>query len=238
MTTSSHLEQAARHAEYERWLQGASPSAFGIRWFMGQGQWLANAPLYRLPENLKLDASTRLLDIGCGRGTILRALDDQLGCDVAPVGLDFSRAALRLAAADERNPRRGAGLVEATATSLPFRDGAFNLVTCGYVLKHLDDDDARALLIEVLRVLEPGGLAVVWEFGPSGNPRLDAWNYRVLATGTSRLRLRSDATLRRLATEAGFPYVRDASLRPFLLPPIPRASILIGRPPEGFEGNV
>ena len=231
-------ETATRHAEYERWLQGASPSAFGIRWFMGPGQWLANAPLYRLPENLKLDASTRLLDIGCGRGTLLRALDDTLRCDVAPVGLDFSRAALRLAANDKRNPHRGAGLVEGSAISLPFRDGAFNLVLCGHLVKHLDDDDVRALLSEVHRVLEPGGLAVVWEFGPTGNPRLDAWNYRVLATGTSRLRLRSDATLKRFATEAGFPYVRHANLRPFLLPPIPRASVLLGRPPEGFEGDL
>ena len=243
MTAAPYREQAARRAEYERWIEGAAPSAFGIRWFMGAGQWLANAALYRLPENLKLDASTRLLDIGCGRATLLRAVDDALGCEVAPVGLDFSRAALQLAAGDERNPRRGVGLVEGSATALPFRDGAFNLVTCGYVVKHLDDDDVRALLIEVRRVLEPGGLAVVWEFGPTGNPRLDAWNYRVLATGQSssdlaRLRLRSDATLRRLAAEAGFPYVRDANLRPFLLPPIPRASVLLGRPPEGFEGSL
>src|SRR3972149_5638414 len=112
-----HAEQAARHAEYERWLGGAAPSAFAIRWFMGPGQWLANAPLYRLPEHLKLDHTTRLLDIGCGRGTLLRALDDAMHCDLPPVGLDFSRTALRLARHDERNPRRGAGLVEGSATS-------------------------------------------------------------------------------------------------------------------------
>jgi hypothetical protein len=40
--------------------------------------------------------------------------------------------------------------------------------------------------------------------------------------------------LRRLAEESGFTFTRDADLRPFLLPPIPRASILIGkRPDEG-----
>lgn len=204
---------------------------------MGPGQWLANTPLYRLPENLKLDASTRLLDIGCGRGTILRALDDQLGCDAAPVGLDFSRAALRLAQRDERNPQRGAGLVEATATALPFRDGAFTLVTCGYVVKHLDDDGVRALFIEILRVLAPGGLAVIWEFGPTGHAPLDAWNARVISRGVGEPRLRSDQTLRRLATEAGFPFTSHANLRPFLVPPIPRASILVGRPPEGFDAT-
>lgn len=230
-----HAQQAKRHGEYERWLRSGALSSTVFRWFMGPGQWAANTALYRLPAGLKLDHTTRLLDIGCGRGTVLRALDDQLACDVPPVGLDFSRAALSLAQRDEHNPQRHAGLVEASAISLPFRDGAFNLVTCGYVVKHLDDDGVRSLFIEVLRVLEPGGLGVVWEFGPTGNATLDAWNARVIAAGVGEPRLRSNATLRRLATEAGAPFTRIADLRPFLLPPIPRASIILGRPPEGFD---
>ncbi len=232
-----HAEQARRHAEYERWVGSTSPSAIAFRWLMGPGQWAANTALYRLPKSLKLDHTTRLLDIGCGRGTILRTLDDQLGCDVPPVGLDFSRTILDLARSDERNPQRTAGYVEASAIALPFRDATFNLVTCGYVLKHLTDDEVRALLFEVGRVLEPGGLALLWEFGPTGNARLDAWNARVVSRGVSRPRLRSNATLRRLATEVGFPFSRIADLRPFLLPPIPRASIIVGRPPEGFDDS-
>ena len=120
---------------------------------------------------------------------------------------------------------------------LPFRDGAFTLVTCGYVVKHLDDDAVRALFIEMHRVLAPGGLALVWEFGPTGHPVLDAWNAAVVSRGVRGPRLRSSDTLRRLATEAGFPFTRYANLRPFLVPPIPRASILIGRPPEGFDST-
>ena len=56
-----------------------------------------------------------------------------------------------------------------------------------------------------------------------------------VATGVAQPRLRSSATLRRLAVEAGAPFTRFADLRPFLLPPIPRASIIVGRPPEGFD---
>ncbi len=228
-------EQARRAAEYEQWLSAASLSARGIRWWMGPlGQWFANAPLYRLKANLKLDSTVRLLDIGVGRGTVMRMLDDTLECDRAPVGLDVSRAILRQAAADEDNPQRGAGLVQGSATALPFANDAFNLVLCGHLVKHLDDDDLRALFIEVRRVLEPGGLALVWEFGPTGHRTLDAWNARTLSTGVRRPRLRSTKTLRRLAEESGFTFTRDADLRPFLLPPIPRASILIGkRPDEG-----
>ena len=224
-----------RAGEYERWLRGSSISAFGFRWMMGPGQWVVNLPLYRLPKNLKLDHETKLLDIGCGRGNIVRAMDDQLACDVPPVGLDVSRAMLELALADENNPMRHAGFVQGSATTLPFRDGSFNLVLCGHLVKHFDDIDTLGLFTEIHRVLEPGGLAVIWEFGPTGNRWLDAWNARTVATGVKQPRLRSQRTLKRLATDAGFEFVRDADLRPFILPPIPRASILVGRPPEGFS---
>lgn len=231
--TATSVTEAARAQEYERWLAGSSLSAAGFRWMMGPGQWAVNLPLYRLPAELKLDSTTRLLDIGCGRGNILRTFDDQLVCDSPPTGIDVSREMLRLAQRDENNPRRGTGLAEASATALPFRDGAFNLVLCGHLVKHFDDLDVLALLVEVRRVLEPGGLAVIWEFGPTGNPRLDAWNARVVSTGIKHPRLRSQRTLKRLAADAGFEFIRDADLRPFLLPPIPRASILVGNPPEG-----
>lgn len=207
-------------------------------WWSGPLQGLANTAIYRLPENLKLTETTRLLDLGCGRGALLRAIDDQLRLETPPVGVDISRPLLEQARRDERNPHRGAGLVQGGPYSLPFQDGAFTLVTCGYQLHHRTDDEARALLIEVHRVLEPGGLAVIWDYGPSGNRRLDAWNARVLALGGLAgplPRLRSSRTLLRLAEEAGFEFTRYADLRPFLAPPIPRASILVGIPPEGFD---
>lgn len=207
---------------------------------MGPAQWAVNAALYRLPTNLKLDSDTRMLDLGCGRGAVMRNLDDQLQCERAPVGMDLSHEILRMARRDEDNPRRGAGLVQGDAIALPFRDASFNLVLCGHLVKYLDDIDVMGLLSEVRRVLEPGGLAVIWEFGPTGNPRLDAWNARVIAPGVGggrpgvKPRLRSQRTLKRLASDAGFEFVRDADLRPFLLPPIPRSSILIGKPPEQY----
>jgi hypothetical protein len=42
-------------------------------------------------------------------------------------------------------------------------------------VKHLSTPEFDAFLHELHRVLEPRGLALTWEFGPTGNRRLDAW---------------------------------------------------------------
>ncbi|MBM3138779.1 MAG: class I SAM-dependent methyltransferase [Chloroflexi bacterium] len=222
--------------EYERWLSSHAPSAIGFRWLMGStGQLLTNGPALRLPTALRLDPSTRLLDVGSGRGGLARAIDEQLRPAVPPVAIDYSGTMLRLAARDGRHDGSRVGLVRATGTALPFADARFTLVTCGHVAKHLDDRELRALLGEIRRVLEPGGLAVLWEFGPSGNPRLDRWNTATVSLGVRQPRLRSSVTLQHHALAAGFDLARDANLRPFLAPPIPRASVLLGRPPEGWR---
>ena len=204
-----------------------------MRWAMGaMGAFFINSPLFRLPESLHLDGPTRLLDIGCGRGSVMRILNHRVRFEQPPVGVDFSATALRLADRDERRAGRPSRLVRAAATALPFADGSFDLVLCGHLLKHLDDQELLALLGEIHRLLASGGLALLWEFAATGNRRLDAWNVRVLSRDIHQQRLRSTAALLRFAQLSGIEFRRDAELRPFLLPPIPRASILIGRPPD------
>ena len=198
-----------------------------------QGHLLANGPLYRLPENLKLTPQTRLLDVGCGRGTLMRTLDEQVGFEQPPVGLDLSPKMLTMAQRDQQRDGAPRDLVRGSATELPFADDSFTLVTAGYTVKHLSTPEFDAFLRELHRVLAPRGLALIWEFGPTGNHRLDAWNAKFVGPAEERVRLRSTGTLRAHADAAGFGFTRDADLRPFLFPPIPRASVLIGIPPEG-----
>ena len=120
---------------------------------------------------------------------------------------------------------------------LPFATGAFDLVLSSYVVKHLDEDEIRSFFIEVYRVLAPGGLALIWDFAPTGSAQLDAWNRWVVSRGVGEPRFRSTRAVMALGELAGFEYVRAARLRPFLLPPIPRASVLVGKPPEGWRGR-
>ena len=228
--------QQQRLREYERWQRLPGPSALFMRWAMGPlGMFFVNSPLFRLPEELFLHPRQRLLDIGCGRGAMMRMLHSRVRFERPPVGIDFSREVLRLADRDERGAGRPSRLARASATALPFSDATFDLVTCGHVVKHLADEELFVLLLELRRVLADGGLALIWDFAPTGNPRLDAWNERVLSTATTQSILRSTRALLQAAELAGFEFCRDAKLRPFLFPPIPRASVLIGRPPGRGE---
>jgi SAM-dependent methyltransferase len=228
-------DEFQRGREYERWLRGRGVNSAFIRWAMtAPGQWAVNTPLMKLPENLALKREQRWLDVGCGRGALLRFVDQRVGFERTPVGVDFSPAALRLARRDARAAGHQLALACGTATALPFRDRTFDLVTCGYLVKHLTDEELDSFLAEVRRILAGGGLALLWEFAPSGSERLDGWNRMWLGANVHRPKLRSTATLLRRAQSAGFEFTRNAVLRPFLFPPMPRASILVGRAPEGW----
>lgn len=227
--------QPARLSEYDRWISGTSPSAIYIRWAMGPiGQWAVNTPLMKVHQHLMMKPEHRWLDIGAGRGSLVRFIGSRVGFRQAPVALDFSRAVLRLGRSDQRGAGQQAALTQGTATALPFRDASFHVVTCGHLVKHLDDDELAAFLTEVRRVLIPGGLALIWEFAPTGDALLDRWNRFVLSPAVREQHMRTTRDLMQAARTAGYELVRDARLRPFLAPPIPRASVFIGRAPEGW----
>lgn len=73
------------------------------------------------------------------------------------VAVDFSGAMLEAG----RHKAPGAERVVADATALPFDDGAFAAVICGFGMRNLASTEAGAR--EVLRVLRPGGVFVTLE---------------------------------------------------------------------------
>jgi SAM-dependent methyltransferase len=100
-------------------------------------------------------SSARVLDLGCGAGTYVRALREA-GCTA--IGLDYSLPSLHraLAAEPEGSHRTYA---QAEAYRLPFPDATFDLVASIGVFQALGTPE-RALE-EISRVLRPGGVVVI-----------------------------------------------------------------------------
>jgi ubiquinone/menaquinone biosynthesis C-methylase UbiE len=112
----------------------------------------------------RLDASSRILEICCGRGNALVAWR-RLGFRHA-VGLDLSYALLRLSEA-------GAPRIAGDIRAMPVADASQDIVAVHGGLHHLPSlDDLEATLGEIRRVLRPDGHVVIVE--PWSTPFLTA----------------------------------------------------------------
>jgi SAM-dependent methyltransferase len=94
----------------------------------------------------------RVLDVGCGTGVLLEAAR-RWRLQAPPVGLDVAPEAIARAGA-----RGAASLVRGDASTLPFRAHAFDLVLCVDAIQHLSPAAAGRVVVEIRRVLRPGGL--------------------------------------------------------------------------------
>jgi ubiquinone/menaquinone biosynthesis C-methylase UbiE len=107
----------------------------------------------------RLKPGVRLLDIGCGPGTITAGLARA----VAPgevTGLD--RAGAQLDLARENAAREGLAnvrFVPGSVYTLPFADQEFDVVFAHALFEHLKDQIAA--LREIHRVLRPGGIVAL-----------------------------------------------------------------------------
>ncbi len=103
----------------------------------------------------------QVLDIGCGTGDLSLAFSS-LG---PVVGCDFCHPMLRIGAGKTARGRHGhlIQVVEADALQLPFSDRSFDVVVSAFVLRNLAN--TRKGLEEMRRVIRPGGILGILEFG-------------------------------------------------------------------------
>jgi SAM-dependent methyltransferase len=99
---------------------------------------------------LKPAAGDRILELGCGTGLIARALLVR-GAHVVSVDVAFNM----LVRARQKTPDSRA--VQATCTTLPFRDNAFDKVSFNNVIPYLSADDVLATLGELRRIVRHKG---------------------------------------------------------------------------------
>jgi hypothetical protein len=76
---------------------------------------------------------------------------------------------------------------------------------------------------------------VLWEFAPTRSELLNSWNRWVVTRGVRSSNFRGQEQLAAVAMAVGFDWVDNARLRPFIFPPIPRASLIVGKAPESWR---
>jgi demethylmenaquinone methyltransferase / 2-methoxy-6-polyprenyl-1,4-benzoquinol methylase len=103
----------------------------------------------------------RAIDLCCGTGDLLLALERDRGAGV--FGSDFSHPMLLGA----RRKAPDAPLFEGDALRLPVRDGSFDLITMAFGFRNLAHYEAG--LVELHRVMRPGGLLAILEFSQPPN---------------------------------------------------------------------
>jgi demethylmenaquinone methyltransferase/2-methoxy-6-polyprenyl-1,4-benzoquinol methylase len=116
----------------------------------------------RAVRDLRLTPGATVVDLACGTGDLCRELTRS---GLTPIGADLSFGMLA-------NARTAAPLIHTDALRLPFPDAALDGATCGFALRNFVD--LPAFLVELARVLRPGGRIALLDVATPPNRLLRA----------------------------------------------------------------
>ena len=114
----------------------------------------------------------KVLEVGCGTGSLTLKAKEYTGLEGEVVGIDASPEALDIAR--DKAARAGMSITfqHALIEDIPYPDDQFDVVLSSFMIHHLPSDDARRQgLAEVYRVLRPGGRLLILD-GESSNRKL------------------------------------------------------------------
>jgi ubiquinone/menaquinone biosynthesis C-methylase UbiE len=163
----------------------------------------------RLLEQADLQPGQRVLDVGCGTGTLaIKAKASQPAAEV--VGLDGDPEILRRAEAKARGAYADVRFEHGFSTDLPFEDDSFDCILSTLFFHHLTTADKRRTIGEVARVLRAGGALHVADFTRPHDPLM--WTVFTtvrLFDGLEQTRANAEGKLPVLFEEAGFKPVTE-----------------------------
>ncbi len=123
---------------------------------LGQTSWVTTEESNEIPRKLRLQASSSVLEIGCGSGGYALHLAETVGCSI--VGLDVNEPGVhnanQLATASGLAARAHFQNGDASK-NLPFESETFDAVFANDVLCHIPK--RPKVVCEMFRVLKPGG---------------------------------------------------------------------------------
>jgi 2-polyprenyl-3-methyl-5-hydroxy-6-metoxy-1,4-benzoquinol methylase len=177
-------------------------------YFEGGGEHLTDpdSPFHRYRTRMVLELcgplrGLRIVDLGCGWGTISFALASEAA---SVVGVDFAQAAVDICRARfRREPVGDLTFLRADARDTGLPGGEWDLVVCADLVEHLLPDDTLDVYREALRLLRPGGGLVIWTPNPGHLlERLRAW--RILRPDPTHVDYKTLGRVVAELQEAGF----------------------------------
>lgn len=142
----------------------------------------------RIAEILQLTGSDRVVDIGCGDGTVAQVLARfcfrWTGCDLSP----------KMVAAAYRNVTPRTGYCIASARRLPFRDRMFDKGLIHSCLHYFDLATTQLVVAEAKRICRPNGRILLGDLPDKSQKRAYevstgfGWDRKVRSIGSGVLR--------------------------------------------------
>jgi SAM-dependent methyltransferase len=121
--------------------------------------------LRQFPGLRDFGRSFRLLDYGCGIGTLLRLMAEE-GLRVTLMGCDVSTAMLDEAVERWPSTLRHPALCCQNGARTEIPPASIDMIVISAVLHHVAPDERPAVYAEIHRLLRPGGRLVVFEHNP------------------------------------------------------------------------
>ena len=109
-------------------------------------------------------AGERVLDVGCGTGTLAIAAKQRVGATAMVAGVDASAEMIERARRKAEGVRVDVDFRIAAAEAMPWPDASFDVAICSMMLHHLPRETRERCLREVRRVLTPRGRLFIVEF--------------------------------------------------------------------------
>ena len=209
-TTTGEPERSYIPALGKRWLL---PFYDPLLWLFG-----ADSAKRRLIEQAAIKPGFRVLDIGCGTGS-MAILIKRTHPDADVVGIDPDPAAVSICQRKARRARLAIEFDRGFADHMPYADASFDRVLSSLMFHHLAADEKTATLSEIRRVLRPGGSLHLLDFvRPHGIHGTAEHAQLVHRRGVVAERIEGRMTS--LMDDAGFVDAREVARAKFFFGPI------------------